>query len=72
MSPHRIPKLILAAAFVAVALPGVPLRSQQKMDSLNQDRARGMVRDAYDNVKKRLLHFQGAARNRRRVQSPSR
>lgn len=53
MSQRRILKLALASAFVAAALPGVALRSQQKMDSLNQDRARGMLRDAYDNLKKR-------------------
>jgi C-terminal processing protease CtpA/Prc len=52
MSQHRIPKLLLAAAVVVVALSGAALQSQQKMDSINQDRARAMLRDAYDNVKK--------------------
>jgi C-terminal processing protease CtpA/Prc len=52
MSQHRIPKLLLAAAVVVTALSGAALQSQQKMDSINQDRARAMLRDAYDNVKK--------------------
>jgi C-terminal processing protease CtpA/Prc len=52
MSQHRIPKLLLAAAVVVAALSGAALESQQKIDSINQDRARAMLRDAYDNVKK--------------------
>jgi C-terminal processing protease CtpA/Prc len=52
MSQHRILKLLLAAAVVVAALSGAALQSQQKMDSINQDRARAMLRDAYDNVKK--------------------
>lgn len=52
MSQHRIPKLQLAAVVVVAALSGAALQSQQKMDSINQERARAMLRDAYDDVKK--------------------
>jgi C-terminal processing protease CtpA/Prc len=52
MSQHRILQLVLASAMVLAALPIPAVRSQQKMDSLNLDRARAMLRDAYDNVKK--------------------
>jgi C-terminal processing protease CtpA/Prc len=52
MSQHRIPKQLLAAAVVVAALSGATLQSQQKMDSINQGRARAMLHDAYDNVKK--------------------
>jgi C-terminal processing protease CtpA/Prc len=52
MSQHRIPKLQLAAFVVVAALSGAALQSQQKMDSINQERARAMLRDAYDDVKK--------------------
>jgi len=40
-----------------LALYGASLRSQQpaKMDSLNPDRSRGILRDAYENVKKHWL-----------------
>lgn len=52
MSQHWIPKLLLAATVVVGALSAAARQSQQKMDSINQDRARAMLRDAYDNVKK--------------------
>jgi C-terminal processing protease CtpA/Prc len=52
MSQHQIPKLQLAALVVVAALSGAALQSQQKMDSINQERARAMLRDAYDDVKK--------------------
>jgi C-terminal processing protease CtpA/Prc len=52
MSQHRIPKLLLAAAVLVAALSGAAVQSQQKTNSINQDRARAMLRDAYDNVKK--------------------
>lgn len=52
MSQRRILNLALASAMVVALLPGMALRSQQKMDSINQDRARAMLRDGYDNVKK--------------------
>lgn len=52
MSQHWIPKLLLAATVVVAALSAAARQSQQKMDSINQDRARAMLRDAYDNVKK--------------------
>ncbi|MGA8553291.1 MAG: S41 family peptidase [Candidatus Acidiferrales bacterium] len=52
MSQHRILKLAIVFTFLLVISTGQPLRSQQKMDSLNIDRARGILHDAYDNVKK--------------------
>ena len=52
MSQHRIPKLQLAAVVVVAALSGAAVQSQQKMDSMNQERARAILRDAYDDVKK--------------------
>jgi C-terminal processing protease CtpA/Prc len=52
MSQHWILKLLLAATVVVAALSAAALQSQQKMDTINQDRARAMLRDAYDNVKK--------------------
>jgi C-terminal processing protease CtpA/Prc len=41
-----------AAALLLAAIPCASLLSQQKMDDLNRDRARAILRDAYDNVKK--------------------
>lgn len=52
MSQHRIPKLVIALTLLPVLSTAQSLRSQQKMDSLNLDRARGILHDAYDNVKK--------------------
>jgi C-terminal processing protease CtpA/Prc len=49
-SPSR--PVMLAAIFTA-CLFGASLHSQQtKMDSMNLDRSRGILRDAYDNLKK--------------------
>ncbi|MFZ0581401.1 MAG: S41 family peptidase [Candidatus Acidiferrales bacterium] len=52
MSQRRILQLVIASAIVFAALPIPAVRSQQKMDSINLERAQGMLRDAYDNVKK--------------------
>ena len=35
-----------------------PSLSQQKMDNFNRDRARSILHDAYDNVKKPLLRYE--------------
>jgi C-terminal processing protease CtpA/Prc len=43
---------IAGAAALLAALPGASLFSQQKMDSVNLFRAQGMLRDAYQDVKK--------------------
>ncbi|HXN19638.1 MAG TPA: hypothetical protein VN875_14975 [Candidatus Binatus sp.] len=42
----------IVAAIVIMAMPGTVLRSQQTMDAINLDRSRGILRDAYENVKK--------------------
>ncbi|MGA7841806.1 MAG: hypothetical protein WCA34_12850, partial [Candidatus Acidiferrales bacterium] len=42
----------LGAAALLAAIPSASLFSQQKMDNLNRDRARSILHDAYDNVKK--------------------
>ncbi len=42
----------VVAAIVIIAMPGSVLRSQQTMDAINLDRSRGILRDAYENVKK--------------------
>ena len=52
MAQHRVLKFACAAILVLAALPIASLRSQQKMDATNLARAQGMLRDAYDNVKK--------------------
>jgi hypothetical protein len=52
VSQHRIPKLAIALTFVLVVLPVQILFSRQKMDSINLDRGRGILHDAYDNGKK--------------------
>jgi C-terminal processing protease CtpA/Prc len=51
MPERRILRMACAAALLA-AIPSASLFSQQKMDSLNRDRARSILHDAYDNVKK--------------------
>jgi C-terminal processing protease CtpA/Prc len=40
------------AAALLAAIPSASLLSQQKMDSYNRERARAILHDAYDNVKK--------------------
>jgi len=42
---------LLAVSFLALLAAGT-LHSQQKIDSINLDRSRGMLRDAYDNLKR--------------------
>ena len=51
MAWDRFLKIACAAALLAT-MPSASLLSQQKMDSLNRDRARAILHDAYDNVKK--------------------
>jgi C-terminal processing protease CtpA/Prc len=52
MTQRRILRMACAAALLLAAIPGADLLSQQKMDNFNRDRARAMLRDAYDDVKK--------------------
>jgi C-terminal processing protease CtpA/Prc len=54
MSQRATVKTAIVAGIVLAALSGASLRSQQqtKMDSLSLERSRGMLRDAYENVKK--------------------
>jgi C-terminal processing protease CtpA/Prc len=52
MARNRVLRIACAAALVLSAIPAASLHSQQKMDSYNRDRARAILRDAYDNVKK--------------------
>lgn len=49
---HRARRTSVLAAIVLAVLAAGPLHSQQKMDSINLDRSRGMLRDAYDDLKK--------------------
>ena len=51
MAWDRFLKIACAAALLAT-MPSASLLSQQKMDNLNRDRARAILHDAYDNVKK--------------------
>jgi C-terminal processing protease CtpA/Prc len=51
VSQHRIPKLAVVLVSLLVIATAQSLRSQ-KMDSINLDRARAILHDAYDNVKK--------------------
>jgi C-terminal processing protease CtpA/Prc len=50
----RLPRLKRLTVFMVLAALGSvrPLLSQQKMDSISRDRATGILRDAYENVKK--------------------
>ena len=52
MSRLRWSNLIISAFVFLALFPVLPLFSQQKMDAINRDRAIGILRDAYDNVKK--------------------
>jgi C-terminal processing protease CtpA/Prc len=52
MARRWIMRAACAATLLLAAIPCVGLRAQQKMDSLNLFRAQGMLRDAYQNVKK--------------------
>jgi C-terminal processing protease CtpA/Prc len=49
--PSRL-SVIFVALILAPLYPGGPLFSQQKMDSINRDRAIDILRDAHENVKK--------------------
>src|ERR1700740_27756 len=51
MTQRWILRMAGVAALLA-AIPSASLFSQQKMDSFNRDRARSILHDAYDNVKK--------------------
>jgi len=52
VSAHRNWPTLQAVVVVASCVAGGNLPAQQKMDSFNLDRSRGILRDAYDNVKK--------------------
>jgi C-terminal processing protease CtpA/Prc len=52
VTQHRVLKIACAAILVLAAIPSATLHSQQKMDASNLARAQGMLRDAYENVKK--------------------
>jgi len=52
MTGKRVLRVACAATLLLAAIPSTSLLSQQKMDNFNRDRARAMLRDAYDNVKK--------------------
>jgi C-terminal processing protease CtpA/Prc len=49
---HRFLKIACAAILVLAAIPSASLLSQQKIDNYNRERARAILHDAYDNVKK--------------------
>jgi C-terminal processing protease CtpA/Prc len=51
MAWDRFLKIACAAALLAT-IPSASLLSQQKMDNFNRDRARAILHDAYDNLKK--------------------
>jgi C-terminal processing protease CtpA/Prc len=52
MAQRRILRMACAATLLLASIPSASLLSQQKMDNFNRDRARAILRDAYDNVKK--------------------
>ena len=52
MSRLRWSNLIISAFVFLALFPVLPLLSQQKMDSINRERAIDILRDAYENVKK--------------------
>lgn len=52
MSCERFPRLILLLVITIGLATSPGMRAQQKMDSLTLERARGILRDAYDSVKK--------------------
>jgi C-terminal processing protease CtpA/Prc len=52
MAWDRFLKIACAAALLFAVIPDAVLHSQQKMDNFNRDRARAILHDAYDNVKK--------------------
>ncbi len=52
MSQHRVLIRIATAAALVVAFTAQAVQSDQKFDSISMARATGVLRDAYDNVKK--------------------
>jgi C-terminal processing protease CtpA/Prc len=52
MTQRSSVKTAIVVAILLASLSGRILRSQTKMDSINLDRSRGILRDAYENVKK--------------------
>jgi C-terminal processing protease CtpA/Prc len=52
MAQRRILRMACAATLLLASIPSASLLSQQKMDNFDRDRARSILRDAYDNVKK--------------------
>ena len=52
MAQQRILRIACAVTLLFVSLPGASALSQQKIDNFNRERARAILRDAYDNVKK--------------------
>lgn len=52
MAERQFLRMACTAALLLAAIPSASLRSQQKMDNFNRDRARAILHDAYDNVKK--------------------
>jgi hypothetical protein len=49
---RRFSNLVMVLIVLAALYPAGPLLSQQKLDSINRDRATVILRDAYENVKK--------------------
>src|ERR1700678_2055875 len=52
VAEKTILRMVCAATLLLAAFASSTVRSQQKMDNYNRDRARAIVHDAYDNVKK--------------------
>jgi hypothetical protein len=52
MAQRTILRMACAATAPLAAFARAALHSQQKMDNYNRDRARAILHDAYDNVKK--------------------
>jgi C-terminal processing protease CtpA/Prc len=52
VAQQRILRMAYAAALAVAVIPSANLLSQQKMDNFNRERARAILHDAYDNVKK--------------------
>jgi C-terminal processing protease CtpA/Prc len=49
---RRFSNVVMVLIVLAALYPAGPLLSQQKLDSINRDRATVILRDAYENVKK--------------------
>ena len=52
MAEKTISRMACAATLLLAAFASSTVRSQQKIDNYNRDRARAILHDAYDNVKK--------------------